>query len=187
MCLGHSLNQFIRQGWLSGGRHCQSPHFNHRPSGCEVSLLVIHNISLPPGKFGASYIDDLFLGCIDCDADPFFKQLEGLEVSAHFMINRQGEITQYVSTDERAWHAGVSEFANVSNCNDYSIGIELEGTDTTPFSEQQYHSLVELTQLIQQAYPKITGERIVGHSDIAPGRKTDPGVAFDWQRFKTAL
>jgi len=173
--------------WLDEVRRCPSPHFNQRPCGCDISLLVIHNISLPPGVFGTSCIDDLFKGTLDCSADPFFEQLQGLEVSAHFMINRQGVVTQYVATGDRAWHAGVSEFGGVSNCNDFSIGIELEGTDTTPYTDVQYQSLAKLTAKLQQQYPLITKGRITGHCDIAPGRKTDPGQAFDWRRYKGML
>lgn len=176
-----------KQGWLASTRHCHSPHFNQRPAGCKVSLLVIHNISLPPGIFGGGFIDDLFSGCLDCSYDPYFNQLQGLEVSAHFMINRHGKVTQYVSTDDRAWHAGVSIFDGVENCNDFSIGIELEGTDTVNYTDEQYTALISLTKLLQQQYPLITNQRISGHSDIAPGRKTDPGIAFDWQRFLGAL
>jgi len=168
-------------------RQCPSPHFNQRPSGCDISLLVIHNISLPPGKFGGGFIDDLFQGCLDCSVDPYFEQLQGLEVSAHFMISRDGEVTQYVDTAQRAWHAGLSTFEGIKNCNDFSIGIELEGTDTTPFTSEQYSALISLTKSLQQQYPLITKQRITGHSDIAPGRKTDPGEAFDWQRFISAV
>ncbi|PKF58527.1 1,6-anhydro-N-acetylmuramyl-L-alanine amidase AmpD [Alteromonadales bacterium alter-6D02] len=174
-------------GWLTHTRHCPSPHFNQRPMGCAISLLVIHNISLPPGKFGGSFIDHLFQGTLDCNADPFFADLEGLRVSAHCMINRTGEVTQYVAFNERAWHAGVSSFEGMDNCNDYSIGIELEGTDTTPYTPAQYVTLATLTKKIQQAYPNITNHRITGHSDIAPGRKTDPGAAFDWGHFRELL
>lgn len=187
MLEGNQLSQPHKQGWLAHTRHCHSPHFNQRPIGCDVSLLVIHNISLPPGVFGGPFIDDLFSGCLDCSYDPFFNQLQGLEVSAHFMINRQGVVTQYVSTAERAWHAGISSFDGRENCNDFSIGIELEGTDTAPYADEQYAALIRLTKLLRQQYPLITKERITGHSDIAPGRKTDPGVAFDWQRFLSAL
>jgi len=148
---------------------------------------VIHNISLPPGQFGGGFINQLFLGCLDCNYHPFFEQLQGLEVSAHFMISRDGQLTQYVSTAERAWHAGVSCFDTIANCNDYSIGIELEGTDTLAYTDVQYRSLTSLTKSIQRRYPLITTQRVTGHCDIAPGRKTDPGKIFDWQRFKSGL
>ncbi|MBO2589296.1 1,6-anhydro-N-acetylmuramyl-L-alanine amidase AmpD [Shewanella algae] len=174
------------EGWYKEAEPSPSPHFNHRPNG-EVSLLVIHNISLPAGRFGLPYIEQLFLGTLDIEADASFAGLKGLEVSAHFLIRRDGELRQFVSVDQRAWHAGVSNFEGRSGCNDFAVGIELEGTDDSGFTEEQYHKLITLTQSLQQAYPDITKERIVGHSDIAPGRKTDPGPGFDWQRYLQAL
>ncbi|MCL1128919.1 1,6-anhydro-N-acetylmuramyl-L-alanine amidase AmpD [Shewanella sairae] len=176
----------LLDGWVTQARHCLSPHFNQRPFK-EVSLLVIHNISLPAGCFGLPYIEQLFLGKLDIEADNSFKELQGLEVSAHFLIRRDGELVQYVSCDDRAWHAGVSQYDNRQACNDFSIGIELEGTDDLPYSEAQYLRLVELTKSLMLSYPLITPARITGHSDIAPGRKTDPGSSFDWQRYKAAL
>ncbi|MCL1146896.1 1,6-anhydro-N-acetylmuramyl-L-alanine amidase AmpD [Shewanella marinintestina] len=176
----------LLNGWVIQARYCLSPHFNHRPLN-EVSLLVIHNISLPAGCFGLPYIDQLFQGKLDIQADDSFKELQGLEVSAHFLIRRDGELVQYVSCDDRAWHAGVSSFEGRSQCNDFAIGIELEGTDLEVYSEQQYTQLIELTKSLMCEYPKITPNRVTGHSDIAPGRKTDPGASFDWQRFKMAL
>ncbi len=149
--------------------------------------MVIHNISLPAGCFGLPYIEQLFLGTLDTEAEPSFAELKGLEVSAHFLIRRDGELRQYVSVDQRAWHAGVSNFAGRSGCNDFAVGIELEGTDDSGFTEAQYHKLITLSQSLRLAYPDITKERIVGHSDIAPGRKTDPGPGFDWQRYLQAL
>lgn len=173
--------------WLDDAIICPSSHFNHRPNPKDISLLVIHNISLPPGQFGGDYIDDLFLGRLDCCADPYFGQLEGLRVSAHCMINRRGDVTQYVSFAERAWHAGLSVFEGRDNCNDYAIGIELEGTDNTAYTDQQYIALARLTKRLQQTFPLITRQRIVGHCDIAPIRKTDPGEAFDWSRYFAML
>ena len=173
-------------GWLQQAKHHPSPHFNQRPTD-EISLLVIHNISLPAGEFGHTYIDDLFVGNLDCNAHESFQDLKGLEVSAHFLIRRNGEITQFVSCDERAWHAGISEFKGRSGCNDFSIGIELEGSDDCEFDATQYASLVNLTHKIMQAYPQITLDRITGHCDIAPQRKTDPGPYFDWHYFLSAL
>ena len=169
-------------GWCESARRCESPHFNQRPLG-EVSLLVIHNISLPAGCFGLPYIDQLFQGCLDTNADASFAQLQGLEVSAHFLIRRNGECVQYVSCNDRAWHAGVSRYGERENCNDFSIGIELEGTDTEPYTPEQYQSLVALTQALLAEYPSLSTERIVGHCDIAPMRKTDPGQSFDWERY----
>jgi len=175
----------LSHGWLEDARHSPSPNFNERPEGCEISLLVIHNISLPPGEFGGSWIDDLFHNRLDPDAHPYFREIEGLEVSAHCLIRRDGEIIQYVSFDKRAWHAGQSSYCGIDNCNDFSIGIELEGTDEEPFTDAQYSALARLTAAIRESYPSITDERVVGHSDIAPGRKTDPGLAFDWHRYRT--
>ncbi|QSX34012.1 1,6-anhydro-N-acetylmuramyl-L-alanine amidase AmpD [Shewanella avicenniae] len=176
-----------QQGWYLGARHSASPHFNQRPADTDISLLVIHNISLPAGQFGLPFIEALFCGSLDCHADASFAELEGLQVSAHFLIRRDGEVVQFVSCDERAWHAGVSRFEQRSNCNDFSIGIELEGTDTSGYTDKQYQQLVALTRAIQQVYPAITRSRIVGHSDIAPERKTDPGDGFDWQRYLAAI
>lgn len=152
-----------------------------------VDLLVIHCISLPEGCYGTEHIQKLFTGCLDCTAHESFNDLQGLQVSAHFVIRRDGEVEQYVPVHKRAWHAGVSSFEGREGCNDFSIGIELEGTDHSSFSKKQYSALIALTKAIQQLYPQITRQRIVGHSDIAPGRKTDPGSAFDWKRYLDAL
>lgn len=174
-------------GWLGGAlRRCPSPNHDPRPHG-EVSLLVIHGISLPPGRFGGPWIDQLFCNTLDPAADPYFAVIAGLRVSAHVLIRRSGELVQYVSFAARAWHAGVSSFEGRDACNDYSVGVELEGEDTRPYLPGQYQRLADLTRVLQQAYPAITGRRIVGHSDIAPGRKTDPGPAFDWAGFRTLL
>lgn len=172
-------------GWCQGVRHCPSPNFNQRPEG-EISLLVIHNISLPPGCFGTGKVQQFFQNCLPADEHPFFEEIAGLQVSAHFLIERDGAVTQFVSCLDRAWHAGVSRFAGREACNDFSLGIELEGTDHEPYSEAQYDSLIRLCRVLRQAYPAITAERICGHSDIAPGRKTDPGPAFDWSRLRAA-
>lgn len=169
-------------GWCDSARRCESQHFNQRPLN-EVSLLVIHNISLPAGCFGLPYIDQLFQGCLDTNADSSFAPLLGLQVSAHFLIRRNGERVQYVSCNDRAWHAGVSRYGERENCNDFSIGIELEGTDTEPYTPEQYQSLIELTQALLVEYPLLSIERIVGHCDIAPMRKTDPGQSFDWEGY----
>lgn len=173
-------------GWCHGVRHCPSPNFNARPQG-EVSLLVIHNISLPPGQFGTGKVQALFQNRLEADEHPYFAGIATLRVSAHFLIERDGAITQFVSCNERAWHAGQSSFDGRENCNDFSLGIELEGTDEQPFTDAQYAALVELTRVLQGAYPALTLERICGHSDIAPTRKTDPGPAFDWSGWRAAL
>lgn len=175
----------LATGWFRGIRHCPSPNFNSRPDA-EISLLVLHNISLPPGCFGTGKVQEFFQNRLPGDEHPFFEEIAQLQVSAHFLVERDGAITQFVSCLDRAWHAGVSCFGERENCNDFSIGIELEGTDDRPFSEAQYEGLVRLCELLQQAYPAITPERVCGHSDIAPGRKTDPGPAFDWQRLRAA-
>ena len=174
-------------GWLPGVRRVPSPNFNCRPQGAQVSLLVIHNISLPPGQFGGEHICNFFTNRLDCQVHPFFAEIAGLQVSAHFLIDRAGEITQFVPVHERAWHAGESCFQEQDNCNDFSLGIELEGADDVPYTDSQYESLARLTGQLIRMYPAITPERIVGHSDIAPGRKTDPGPAFDWPRYKAQL
>ncbi|CUS47374.1 MAG: N-acetylmuramoyl-L-alanine amidase AmpD [Idiomarinaceae bacterium HL-53] len=164
-----------------------SPHADDRPDADDISLLVIHGISLPAGEFNTPYIDDLFMGCLNCQSHPSFSPLEGLRVSAHCVIFRTGQLVQYVPFNRRAWHAGVSEFQGRERCNDFSIGIELEGTDTTPYTEAQYEALIAVTKELLRTYPKLSLERIVGHEHIAPGRKTDPGPAFDWSRFRAAL
>lgn len=174
-------------GWLLGERQCFSPHQDQRPDPQDISLLVIHYISLPPENFGGHYIDDFFQGKLDISQDPYFEEIKALKVSAHCLINRKGEITQYVSFNDRAWHAGVSQFQDREKCNDFAIGIELEGSNNYPFTEQQYKTLASLTKAIMESYPKITKDRIVGHSDIAPERKIDPGRYFDWQHYFTLL
>ncbi|TNC82000.1 MAG: 1,6-anhydro-N-acetylmuramyl-L-alanine amidase AmpD [Oleiphilus sp.] len=170
----------LEQGWVKEARQIPSPNFNERPEHCGVTLLVIHNISLPPKQFGGDYIELFFQNRLPWEAHPYFKTIEGLEVSAHFLIKRDGSLIQFVSTEKRAWHAGASCFCGVDNCNDYSLGIELEGSDDIPYREVQYNMLARLTRLLQAHYPAISDDRIVGHSDIAPGRKTDPGFAFEW-------
>ncbi|NQZ05883.1 MAG: 1,6-anhydro-N-acetylmuramyl-L-alanine amidase AmpD [Algicola sp.] len=177
----------ITQGWAEYCEQQPSSHFNLRPEGCEITLLVIHNISLPPGQFGSDDITDFFIGKLQTSRHPFFKQIENLRVSAHCLVRRDGLIIQYVSFDDRAWHAGVSSFEGRENCNDFSIGIEVEGTDDTPYTDEQYAALTKLTMTLQQQYSKITADRIVGHCHIAPERKTDPGRSFDWPRYLTSL
>jgi AmpD protein len=174
-------------GWVSGARRCPSPNCNARPAGVPVSLLVVHNISLPPGHFGGHWIDDLFCNRLDHGAHPYFETLRGLQVSAHFLIRRSGELVQYVPVGARAWHAGKSSFAGVENCNDFSVGVELEGTDERAYTQRQYRRLVSLSVLLLRKFPDITPARIAGHSDIAPQRKTDPGPSFDWQCYRSAL
>lgn len=174
-------------GWLATAQRCESPNCDARPAAVPVSLLVIHNISLPPGEFGTGCVEQLFTNCLVSEQHPFFQTIDHLRVSSHFLIDRAGVVTQFVSIAQRAWHAGMSCFEGVENCNDFSIGIELEGTDEQPYSAQQYRQLAALTQNIIQACPAITSQRITGHSDIAPGRKTDPGPSFDWHRYLLSL
>lgn len=178
---------YISDGWLDTARKCPTTHHDQRPDPSDISLLVIHNISLPPGKFGGGYVEPFFTGVLDPSIHPFFQQIHKMRVSAHCFINRQGEITQFVSFDNRAWHAGVSVFQGRTICNDYSIGVELEGADEIPYTNQQYSSLTKLTGVVLNQYPKVTLGRIVGHNDIAPFRKTDPGPAFDWARYRQMI
>lgn len=170
----------IRTGLIQGIVYIPSPNYNARPEGTRVNLIVIHNISLPPGEFTNNHINAFFTNTLDFSAHPYFQSLQTLKVSAHCLIDRMGNIIQYVPLTERAWHAGVSTYVGQENCNDYSIGIELEGVDDLPYTKEQYRSLVSLITLLQVAYPNITSDRIVGHNVIAPDRKTDPGPAFDW-------
>lgn len=176
----------LQDGWIVGVKQVPSPHFNSRPADEEPSLLVVHNISLPPGEFGGPHIDALFTGQLDASAHPFFAGIAQLRVSAHCLIRRDGEIVQYVPFHQRAWHAGISRWQARENCNDFSVGIELEGTDILPYTDAQYLALQQITALLMQHYP-LTVERITGHSDIAPERKTDPGPAFDWEKFRHGL
>lgn len=164
-----------------------SPHADERPHADDVSLLVIHNISLPPGEYDNSYIEAFFLGHLDTKAHPYFENIASLRVSAHVLIKRNGSLIQFVPFEKRAWHAGVSSFQGRRGCNDFSVGVELEGTDDTCFTDAQYQSLASLTRYLMEVYPAITLGRIVGHSDIAPSRKTDPGPFFDWAGFRQQL
>ncbi|PVZ72595.1 1,6-anhydro-N-acetylmuramyl-L-alanine amidase AmpD [Pelagibaculum spongiae] len=174
-------------GLLSLACQFASAHFSERPDPNDISLLVIHCISLPPGQFGGREIHDLFMGQLDCDAHEYFEQLRGLEVSSHLVISRDGSVEQYVPFHLMAWHAGKSEFNGRQRCNDFSIGIELEGTETETYTDAQYRSLSRVTKCLLDHYPAINPERIVGHSDIAPVRKTDPGQFFDWERYMRML
>ena len=177
----------IVDGWLDNARRLPSPHCDDRPEPADVSLLVIHNISLPPNVFGGPWIEDLFLGRLDAAAHPFFGTVAHLRVSAHLLIRRNGDLEQFVPFHRRAWHAGQSVFAGRDACNDFSVGIEMEGADDVPYTELQYQRLADVTRVLMERFPAITPERITGHSDIAPARKTDPGPAFDWQRFRAGL
>jgi len=175
------------EGWLYGVRHVPSPNYSERPPNTTISLLVIHNISLPPGQYGSDHIERFFCNQLDHSAHPFYAEIEGMKVSAHGLIRRDGELVQFVPLLCRAWHAGVSCFDGQEACNDFSIGIELEGTDDEPYTEAQYQSLTRLTRNLMALFPAITAERIVGHEHIAPGRKTDPGPGFDWNAYLEGL
>lgn len=169
-------------GLLDSAQFIASPNCDERPAGTEISLLVIHNISLPPDQFGGNGVIELFTNHIDPQEHPYYQMLQGLKVSAHFFIRRDGAIIQFVPCMKRAWHAGVSQWQGRERCNDFSIGIELEGSDTTPFTDAQYTALAALTQCLCDRYPI---KDITGHSGITPGRKTDPGPCFDWRRYAT--
>lgn len=175
------------EGWLHPAVHIVSPNFNERPEVTDISLLVIHSISLPPGDYGGTAISQFFTNSLNPALHPYFESIADLTVSAHVLIARDGTVTQFVPFHKRAWHAGKSGFDGRENCNDFSIGIELEGTDTDVFTDAQYSALTAITRVIQQHYPAITPQRIAAHSAIAPGRKTDPGSGFDWPRFLDTL
>jgi AmpD protein len=177
----------IDQGWLSTATALASPNADPRPDKSDISLLVIHSISLPPGQFGGGHVAELFTNTLDPNTHPYFAEIANFKVSAHLLIDREGVVIQFVPFDQRAWHAGVSAFAGRPACNDFSIGIELEGTDTDPYTHLQYECLVKITQCLIAEYPALSSERVAGHSDIAPNRKTDPGPAFDWARFKALI
>jgi AmpD protein len=174
-------------GLLAGVRQVLSPHFDARPPGVAPELIVVHGISLPAGEFGGPWIDRLFAGNLPPDAHPSFHDTAALRVSAHAVIRRDGALTQYVPFGMRAWHAGRSEYRGRNGCNDFSIGIELEGADAIPYADAQYASLGALVAALLEAYRTLSSERIAGHSDIAPGRKTDPGPAFQWARLRDLL
>lgn len=174
-------------GLLDQARQVPSPNFDDRPANTPTDLLVVHNISLPPGQFGGPWIDDLFTNQLDPQAHPYFREIHQMQVSAHALIRRSGEIVQYVPFHKRAWHAGKSNYCGRERCNDFSIGIELEGSDTLPFEQSQYEQLALLIKALLETYPHLSLDHIVGHSDIAPRRKTDPGPHFDWEKLRRLL
>lgn len=177
----------LATGLLDVAEYRPSPNCDDRPDGVVVDLIVIHGISLPPGEFGGPWIDALFANTLSSGVHPYFKTLTGLRVSAHVLIRRDGELTQYVPFHRRAWHAGASEYAGRPHCNDFSIGVELEGADDCPYDDRQYLRLAAVIGALRVAYPAIAPDRLVGHADIAPGRKTDPGPVFDWARLRRLL
>lgn len=177
----------IDHHWLDTAISIPSPNFDDRPDPTDISLLVIHCISLPPGEFGLPYIDQLFTNQLNPDQHTYFRDIYQLTVSAHLLIKRNGACVQYVGFDKRAWHAGKSRYQDRERCNDFSIGIELEGTEWVNYTNQQYRTLVSVSKQLLKTYPKLSADSIVGHSDIAPLRKTDPGSSFDWSRYLSSL
>lgn len=176
-----------KTGLLDVARQVQCPNCDDRPDSDDIDLIVVHGISLPPGEFGGPWIDALFTNCLDPSAHPYFEKIHQLEVSSHLLIRRDGEIVQYVPFHKRAWHAGQSEFQNRQRCNDFSIGIELEGVDDQNYEDVQYEQLAKVIDTLCETYPRLNKQRIAGHSDIAPGRKTDPGTAFEWPRLRQLI
>ncbi|AUX85742.1 1,6-anhydro-N-acetylmuramyl-L-alanine amidase AmpD [Acinetobacter tandoii] len=176
----------VVDGQLIGAKQIPSPNFNQRPAEAKIELVVIHNISLPPSQFGGGYIQQFFQNQLDATLHPYFETIQELKVSAHLLILRTGEVLQFVNLAHRAWHAGRSSYLGQQECNDYSIGIELEGSDDCAFESLQYQVLAQVVVSLQQAYPAIK-QHVAGHSDIAPGRKTDPGPYFDWVKFRSLV
>ena len=181
------MKRSVRDGWLRGAVRLPSPNCDARPPGCGVDLIIVHGISLPPGQFGGGCIHELFLNTLDFNSHPYFQQIKGLRVSSHLLIERDGKLFQYVPLHLRAWHAGESSFRGRARCNDYSVGIELEGTDDLAYTSDQYRVLARVIQTLRMHYPDIAGDRIVGHCHVAPGRKTDPGASFRWDRLGQLL
>ena len=181
------MKHVIRDHWLEFASRVPSPNCSERADESDISLLVIHGISLPPGQFGGPHIDELFCNVLDASAHPYFASVCELRVSSHLLIRRDGSVVQYVPFNRKAWHAGVSSFQGREECNEYSIGIELEGTDELPYADEQYEMLIGVCRALLATYPGLKAERIAGHADIAPGRKTDPGPGFDWLYFRRGL
>ena len=174
-------------GLIQEAQFVSSSNHDDRPEDTEINLIAVHGISLPPGEFGGPWVKDFFTNSLDENAHPYFQDIKALKVSSHLFIRRDGSLFQFVPLQKRAWHAGESSYQGIEKCNDYSIGIEVEGDDDTPYEDIQYKVLSEVANLIINYYPAITPERIVGHCDIAPGRKTDPGPAFDWAYFRSLV
>ncbi len=185
--LGADVQVDLDSGLMLGARQIASPNYDSRPSGVDADLIVVHGISLPPGDFGGPWIDRLFTNTLPTDVHPYFAEIGTLRVSSHLVIMRDGALTQYVKLTDRAWHAGRSSYDGREACNDFSVGVELEGTDTLPYESAQYAALAEVVAALCTAYPQLSPDRLVGHSDIAPGRKTDPGPAFDWERARRLI
>ena len=174
-------------GRVTQARQVSSPNWDERPAGMHPELIIVHGISLPPARFGGPWVDKLFTNSLPADVHPYFKEVCGLKVSSHMLVRRDGELVQYVPLHGRAWHAGQSSYRGRERCNDFSIGIELEGADDIPYEPVQYRQLAELIVNLCRTYPTLATERVVGHSDVSPGRKTDPGPAFDWQRLRALI
>jgi AmpD protein len=172
---------------MRGATYIASPNFDSRPAGVEADLIVVHGISLPPDEFGGPWIDRLFTNTLPAEVHPYFAQIASLRVSSHLVIRRDGALTQFVKFTDRAWHAGESLYEGRQACNDFSIGVEMEGADTIAYEEAQYAALADAIAALCAAYPRLSPARLVGHSDIAPGRKTDPGPAFDWPRARRLI
>lgn len=181
------LSVDIDTGKIVQAEFIASPNYDSRPEHTEIDLLVIHNISLPPSQFGGNGVIELFTNQLNPDDDPYYEKIKDLTVSSHLFIRRDGELLQFVSLNDRAWHAGESEFKGRKKCNDFSIGVELEGADDIPYEKAQYETLITLTKVLMAAYPNITDSTIVGHCDIAPARKTDPGDSFDWELYRESI
>jgi AmpD protein len=172
----------VQSGLMLGARHVLSPNCDARPAGVEAELIVVHGISLPPGEFGGPWIERFFTNSLPLDMHPYFEEIGALKVSSHLFVARDGGLTQFAKFADRAWHAGQSCYNGREACNDFSIGVELEGADTIPYEAAQYDTLAAIVAALCDAYPRLSPDRVVGHSDISPGRKTDPGPAFDWER-----
>jgi N-acetyl-anhydromuramoyl-L-alanine amidase len=177
----------IESGLMREARQVASPNYDARPPGIEADLIVVHGISLPPGEFGGPWIERLFTNTLPPDLHPYFAEVGELRVSSHLLVARDGSLTQFVKFTDRAWHAGQSSYNGRSACNDFSIGVELEGVDTLDYEAAQYGALADIVAALCEAYPRLSAERVVGHSDISPGRKTDPGPAFDWERARRGI
>ncbi|HVY22759.1 MAG TPA: 1,6-anhydro-N-acetylmuramyl-L-alanine amidase AmpD [Steroidobacteraceae bacterium] len=187
MSLSAVLDIDVETGLLLQARYVPSPNADGRPAGIQPDLIIVHGISLPPGEFGGPWIDQLFSNSLPAGGHPYFKQIEGLKVSSHLLIRRDGEVVQYVPFHRRAWHAGVSNYQGRERCNDFSIGIELEGVDDQPYEAEQYQQLAKVIVSLCKHYPSLSTQRIAGHGDVAPGRKTDPGESFDWVRLHAMI
>ena len=177
----------LESGLMRNARQVASPNYDARPDGAEAELIVVHGISLPPGEFGGPWIERLFMNTLPLDVHPYFAEIGELRVSSHLLVARDGALTQFVKFTDRAWHAGQSSYHGRAACNDFSIGVELEGLDTLAYEDAQYDTLAEVVAALCDAYPRLSPERLVGHSDISPGRKTDPGPAFDWERARRGI